>query len=195
MTCSWEPLPDPDAPPPKAEPGLTELFSEIRVTVDQEAQIITAVFPSPPAVMQTFLQRVFAQVVRVGFSLSWIQQLTAPADPGLHRDFDPHRFVFIDTCIPAHPPPLALFDSQAGRGPQVARVLSLLTCATHPLDCIWLKRCTWRQVEWTACRRPTDADRNHVRRRPYRLDCRQCDARPGTRRALRTLHGGYALPR
>jgi len=34
------------------------------VTVGQEAQIVTAVFPNPSLVMQVFLQRVFAQVVR-----------------------------------------------------------------------------------------------------------------------------------
>lgn len=59
----WEPLPDPEAPAPKSEPGLTSLYNEIRVTVGQEAQIITAVFPNPAIVMQVFLQRVFAQVV------------------------------------------------------------------------------------------------------------------------------------
>ena len=57
-------MPDPDASPPKTEVGLTELFSEIRATVDTEAQIVKAVFPNPPVVMQVFLQRVFAQSVR-----------------------------------------------------------------------------------------------------------------------------------
>lgn len=61
---SWDSLPDPDAPAPKDEPGLASLYEEIRVTVGQEAQIITAVFPNPAIVMQVFLQRVFAQVVR-----------------------------------------------------------------------------------------------------------------------------------
>ncbi|KAI5476482.1 exocyst complex component protein [Pseudohyphozyma bogoriensis] len=60
----WESLPDPEAPPPKSEPGLNNLFDEIRVTVGQEAQIITAVFPNPAIVMQVFLQRVFAQVIQ-----------------------------------------------------------------------------------------------------------------------------------
>jgi hypothetical protein len=40
------------------------LFKEIRTTVSQEAQIVKAVFPDPAAVLQVFLQRVFAQVVR-----------------------------------------------------------------------------------------------------------------------------------
>jgi exocyst complex component 5 len=57
-------LPDPDASPPKSELGMTELFSEIRATVDTEAQIVKAVFPNPSVVMQVFLQRVFAQSVR-----------------------------------------------------------------------------------------------------------------------------------
>jgi hypothetical protein len=39
------------------------LYDEIRVTVDQEGKIITAVFPNPPVVMQVFLQRVLGQVV------------------------------------------------------------------------------------------------------------------------------------
>lgn len=56
-------MPDPEAIAPKSEPGLTSLYNEIRVTVGQEAQIITAVFPNPAIVMQVFLQRVFAQVV------------------------------------------------------------------------------------------------------------------------------------
>ncbi|KAJ8296597.1 Exocyst complex component SEC10 [Rhodotorula toruloides] len=60
----WDLLPDPDSKAPKSEPGLTSLFDEIRVTVGQEAQIVTAVFPNPAIVMQVFLQRVFAQVIQ-----------------------------------------------------------------------------------------------------------------------------------
>ncbi|KAF8515003.1 exocyst complex protein [Gautieria morchelliformis] len=60
----WEILPDPDSSPPKSEPGLSALFAEIRTTVAQEAQIVQAVFPNPPMVMQVFLQRVFAQSIQ-----------------------------------------------------------------------------------------------------------------------------------
>ncbi|KAG0655950.1 Exocyst complex component 5 [Rhodotorula mucilaginosa] len=60
----WDSLPDPNSPAPKSEPGLTSLYDEIRITVGQEAQIVTAVFPHPATVMQVFLQRVFAQVVQ-----------------------------------------------------------------------------------------------------------------------------------
>ncbi|KII94933.1 hypothetical protein PLICRDRAFT_128288 [Plicaturopsis crispa FD-325 SS-3] len=60
----WNSLPDPDASPPKSESGLNELFVEIRSTVGQEAQIVQAVFPNPPFVMQVFLQRVFAQSIQ-----------------------------------------------------------------------------------------------------------------------------------
>ncbi|QRV72577.1 exocyst complex component Sec10 [Ceratobasidium sp. AG-Ba] len=60
----WQSLGDPYAPAPKKEPGLSAMFSQIRATVDQEAQIIQAVFPNPPIVMQVFLQRVFAQVIQ-----------------------------------------------------------------------------------------------------------------------------------
>ncbi|CAL1701173.1 unnamed protein product [Somion occarium] len=60
----WETIPDPDLKPPTTEPGLAELFQEIRTTVGQEAQIVQAVFPNPPVVMQVFLQRVFAQSIQ-----------------------------------------------------------------------------------------------------------------------------------
>ncbi|KAG8931285.1 Exocyst complex component 5 [Tulasnella sp. 419] len=63
-THLWEVLPDPDATLPKKELGLADLFDEIRETVGQEAQIIRAVFPSPPGVMQVFLQRVFEQSIQ-----------------------------------------------------------------------------------------------------------------------------------
>ncbi|OCF37461.1 exocyst complex component protein [Kwoniella heveanensis BCC8398] len=60
----WATIGDPDAAPPTVEPGLEALFKEIRVTVSQEAQIVKAVFPNPSAVLQVFLQRVFAQVIQ-----------------------------------------------------------------------------------------------------------------------------------
>lgn len=59
----WESIQDPDAAVPTTESGLTALFTEIRNTVGQEAQIVQAVFPNPSLVMQVFLQRVFAQSV------------------------------------------------------------------------------------------------------------------------------------
>jgi hypothetical protein len=62
-SASWEGLSDPLQSPPKSEPTLSSLYDEVRVTVSQEAQIIQAVFPNPPVVMQVFLSRVFAQVV------------------------------------------------------------------------------------------------------------------------------------
>jgi len=60
----WKTIGDPDSPAPKSEPGMAALVKEIRSTVSQEAQIVKAVFPDPAAVLQVFLQRVFAQVVR-----------------------------------------------------------------------------------------------------------------------------------
>ncbi|KAJ2931598.1 hypothetical protein H1R20_g5516, partial [Candolleomyces eurysporus] len=60
----WKLLGDPHASPPKTELGLVDLFSEIRTTVDTETQIVKAVFPNPPVVMQVFLQRVFAQSIQ-----------------------------------------------------------------------------------------------------------------------------------
>ncbi|KAB5594612.1 Exocyst complex component sec10 [Ceratobasidium theobromae] len=63
-TPLWQSLADPYTAAPKREPGLSAIFAEIRATVEQEAQIIQAVFPNPPIVMQVFLQRVFAQVIQ-----------------------------------------------------------------------------------------------------------------------------------
>ena len=57
----WTSLPDADAPAPKSESGLSDLFAEIRTTVGQEARIVQAVFPNPALVLQVFLQRVFLQ--------------------------------------------------------------------------------------------------------------------------------------
>lgn len=59
----WKTIGDPDSPAPKSETGMAALFKEIRSTVSQEAQIVKAVFPDPSAVLQVFLQRIFAQVV------------------------------------------------------------------------------------------------------------------------------------
>ncbi|KZT29267.1 exocyst complex component Sec10 [Neolentinus lepideus HHB14362 ss-1] len=63
-TILWQALPNPERIPPKTESGLMELFAEIRTTVGQEAQIVQAVFPNPPYVMQVFLQRIFAQSIQ-----------------------------------------------------------------------------------------------------------------------------------
>ncbi|KAI0050185.1 exocyst complex component Sec10 [Auriscalpium vulgare] len=63
----WDALPDPNSIPPKSETSLSELLGEIRATVGQEAQIVQAVFPNPPFVMQVFLQRVFAQSIQQQF--------------------------------------------------------------------------------------------------------------------------------
>ncbi|KAK7060456.1 Exocyst complex component 5 [Paramarasmius palmivorus] len=63
-TLLWKTIPDPDASPPKTEKGLTDLFVEIRATVDTETHIVKAVFPNPPVVMQVFLQRIFAQSIQ-----------------------------------------------------------------------------------------------------------------------------------
>lgn len=60
----WRAIGDPDQQPPTNEPGLKALFKSIRYTVSQEAQIVKAVFPNPSAVLQVFLQRVFAQVIQ-----------------------------------------------------------------------------------------------------------------------------------
>lgn len=60
----WTCITDPNSPPPRAEPSLDALYTEIKRTVELEAQIIAAVFPTPLLVMQLFLRRVFAQSVQ-----------------------------------------------------------------------------------------------------------------------------------
>lgn len=64
VTYRWAHISQADSAPPKTEPGLVALFGQIRATMAQESQIVQAVFPNPPLVMQVFLQRVFAQSVR-----------------------------------------------------------------------------------------------------------------------------------
>lgn len=80
MAISWALIGDPGAQVPTAEPGLISLSKEIRDTVSQEAHIVKAVFPNPIAVMQVFLQRIFAQVV----SVSW-RNSSCP-DPAAYRE-------------------------------------------------------------------------------------------------------------
>ncbi|WVO14134.1 hypothetical protein L204_101765 [Cryptococcus depauperatus] len=60
----WNFIGDPDSPPPKTEPALLALCDSIRETIDQEVQIMKAVFPNSGSVMQGFLQRIFAQVLQ-----------------------------------------------------------------------------------------------------------------------------------
>ena len=50
--------------PPKHFQSLVDLCNDIKLTVDQEAQIIQAVFPYPSIVFQVFLQRIFAQLIQ-----------------------------------------------------------------------------------------------------------------------------------
>jgi hypothetical protein len=86
----WKTIGDPDTPAPKFEPGMAALVKEIRSTVSQEAQIVKAVFPDPAAVLQVFLQRVFAQVVR----RLHLTQLTA--DIATSRITSPARIIHIN---------------------------------------------------------------------------------------------------
>ncbi|CAH7688197.1 exocyst complex component Sec10-like protein [Phakopsora pachyrhizi] len=64
QTPMWLALADPNKSPPKTEPELENLYTDIREQISQEAQIIEAVFPQPVVVMKVFLQRLFAQVVQ-----------------------------------------------------------------------------------------------------------------------------------
>nr|CDI51276.1 related to exocyst complex 100 kDa component [Melanopsichium pennsylvanicum 4] len=86
----WVHMADPDRPPPQSEPSLSALFNEIRQTVEIEAQIISAVFPNPLVVMQTFLQRVFAQSVQgfVEVIMDKAMQINAPAFVGAGGTID-----------------------------------------------------------------------------------------------------------
>ncbi|KIR26251.1 exocyst complex component protein [Cryptococcus deuterogattii 99/473] len=61
----WATIGNPDEPPPTTEPGLEALCNSIRSTISQESQIMKAVFyPNSSAVMEGFLQRIFAQVIQ-----------------------------------------------------------------------------------------------------------------------------------
>ncbi|XAO27932.1 hypothetical protein I312_106799 [Cryptococcus bacillisporus CA1280] len=63
--ASWVTIGNPDEPPPTTEPGLEALCNSIRSTISQESQIMKAVFyPNSSAVMEGFLQRIFAQVIQ-----------------------------------------------------------------------------------------------------------------------------------
>lgn len=62
-----EDLTNPVAAIPPIDAGLIKLFDDIRTTVDQEAEIISMVFPNPAAVFQVFIQRVFEQSVGASF--------------------------------------------------------------------------------------------------------------------------------
>lgn len=86
----WTHMADPDHAPPKSEPSLTALFNEIRQTVEIEAQIISAVFPNPLVVMQTFLQRVFAQSVQgfVEVIMDKAADINAPSFVGAGGNID-----------------------------------------------------------------------------------------------------------
>ncbi|KAG0246781.1 Exocyst complex component 5 [Mortierella sp. GBA43] len=59
-----ENLTDPVAPIPPVDAGLIKLYDAIRKTVEQEAEIISMVFPNPAAVFQVFIQRVFGQSIQ-----------------------------------------------------------------------------------------------------------------------------------
>ncbi|KXN89566.1 Exocyst complex component sec10 [Leucoagaricus sp. SymC.cos] len=94
----WRSIADPDTGPPKSELGLAELFEEIRVTVDQEAQIVKAVFPNPPMVMQVFLQRVFAQSIQ-----QYMEQL-------LHRGAEISELAYLRVLQMVHMQTSSLVD-------------------------------------------------------------------------------------
>lgn len=88
QSAMWNTIADPDSLPPKSESSLQSLFSEIRSTVEVEAQIISAVFPNPLAVMSTFLQRVFAQSVQgyVEVLMERASEVGSAAGPGTSGD-------------------------------------------------------------------------------------------------------------
>ncbi|OZJ07024.1 hypothetical protein BZG36_00227 [Bifiguratus adelaidae] len=58
-------LGNPLMPPPEVDRVLIDLYEEITITVRREAEIIAAVFPDPSAVLQVFLQRIFAQSIQI----------------------------------------------------------------------------------------------------------------------------------
>ncbi|KAF8977784.1 Exocyst complex component 5 [Entomortierella lignicola] len=59
-----ENITDPVASIPPIDAGLIKLYDDIRTTVEQEAEIISMVFPNPAAVFQVFIQRIFGQSIQ-----------------------------------------------------------------------------------------------------------------------------------
>ena len=115
LLSRWETLPDPDSGPPKKEPGLADLFAEIRTTVAQEAQIVQAVFPNPPMVMQVFLQRVFAQSVGHFSLVPSLQRrellaISLLSDPTISRAPPQQSLESLSALFFAHAPLSALAD-------------------------------------------------------------------------------------
>ena len=110
LSPRWIALPDADAPAPKSETGLCDLFAEIRTTVGQEAQIVQAVFPNPALVMQVFLQRVFAQsVAELNVTSLLSTDGNPPTDSTTPRTAPQSYFLFIRPRLPPNlatcPPP------------------------------------------------------------------------------------------
>ncbi|KAL8948736.1 MAG: hypothetical protein Q9222_005104 [Ikaeria aurantiellina] len=60
----WDRLADPDAEPPGVESSLQILIDEVRITVQEEADLIKKAFPYAEQVMVIFLQRVFQQSIQ-----------------------------------------------------------------------------------------------------------------------------------
>lgn len=106
----WTHMADPDRPPPQSEPSLSALFNEIRQTVEIEAQIISAVFPNPLVVMQTFLQRVFAQSVQafVEVIMEKAMQIQAPRFVGAGGTIDAKTSAIEPNAVqPGHGPTMS----------------------------------------------------------------------------------------
>ncbi|CDR99746.1 related to exocyst complex 100 kDa component [Sporisorium scitamineum] len=105
----WTHMADPDYAPPRSEPSLSALFNEIRQTVEIEAQIISAVFPSPLVVMQTFLQRVFAQSVQgfVEVIMDKAMQINAPGFVGAGGTIDAKTAALELNSVPSAQPTIS----------------------------------------------------------------------------------------
>jgi hypothetical protein len=85
---------------------MAALVKEIRSTVSQEAQIVKAVFPDPAAVLQVFLQRVFAQVV---CPLVPLWKGSSRKDTATSRITSPASYFHIDIGGITDPQPDSLF--------------------------------------------------------------------------------------
>ncbi|KND04859.1 uncharacterized protein SPPG_00558 [Spizellomyces punctatus DAOM BR117] len=68
--------------PTKADLGLVRLCNEIRQTCAQEWEVIRAVFPNAPVVMQQFIQRIFAQSIQ-----TYIENILRRADEDSPRSY------------------------------------------------------------------------------------------------------------
>ncbi|RUS21835.1 exocyst complex component Sec10-like protein [Endogone sp. FLAS-F59071] len=124
-------LSNPLRAPPDVDTSLLKLYDEIRMTVRREAEIIAAVFPDPGAVMQVFLQRVFAQSIQ-----SHIELLLQRAEKQSH-------LAYLRTLASTHAETARLVDSLKTYCEKETRLFVAVdtTVSSAPSIAVTLDRC------------------------------------------------------